>query len=68
LSLFLGLPVCRRSSLLARNEEGVREEPNYTTERKPGPLKLLNTICPGAFSFDAILALKGITKTRHEHK
>ncbi len=35
LSLFLILPVCRRSNLLTR--EGVGEEPNHTTAQKPGP-------------------------------
>jgi hypothetical protein len=41
LSLFLSLPVCRRSSLLAGVEgegEGAGEEPNHTTDRRPGPL------------------------------
>ncbi len=36
LSLFLNPPVCRRSSLLT--VEGVGQEPNHTTVRKPGPL------------------------------
>jgi hypothetical protein len=37
--LFLGLPVCRRSSLLTGDSwEGVGEEPNHTTAGKPGPL------------------------------
>jgi hypothetical protein len=37
LSLFLSLPVCRRSSLLT-GREGVGEEPNHKTARKSGPL------------------------------
>ncbi len=36
LSLFLSLPLCRLSSL--RMGEGVGEEPNHTTAKKPGPL------------------------------
>jgi hypothetical protein len=38
LSLFLSLPVCRRSSLLTGEGEGVGEEQNETTAIKPGPL------------------------------
>jgi hypothetical protein len=37
LSLFLSLPVCRRFTN-ERGGEGVDEEPNNTTARKPGPL------------------------------
>ncbi len=37
-SLFLSLPVCRRSSLLTG--KGVGEEPNHTNARKLGPLRL----------------------------
>jgi hypothetical protein len=38
-SFFLSLPVCRRSSLLTgEGGEGVWEEPNNLTARKPGPL------------------------------
>jgi hypothetical protein len=40
LSLFLSLPVCRRSRLLTG--EGVGEEPNHTTERKPDPLLIIH--------------------------
>ncbi len=36
LSLFLSLPVCRRS-VYWREGRGVGEEPNHTTARKPGP-------------------------------
>jgi hypothetical protein len=42
LSLFLGLPVCRRSSLLTGEGERVGEEPNHTTARKPGPLEIIH--------------------------
>jgi hypothetical protein len=39
LSLFLSLPVCRRSKLLTGERgEGMGEEPNHMTARKPGPL------------------------------
>ncbi len=41
LSLFLSLPMCRRSGLLTRDGEGVGEEPNHTTARKPGPLWII---------------------------
>ncbi len=45
LSLILGLPVCRYSSFLTEEgREGVSEEPNHTTARKPGPLKSFNTL------------------------
>jgi hypothetical protein len=39
-SIFLSLPVCRRSSLLmsCRGGEGVGEEPNHTTARNSGSL------------------------------
>jgi hypothetical protein len=37
LSLFLGLPECRRSSFL-RREGGRGGEPNHTKARQPGPL------------------------------
>ncbi len=36
-SLFISLPVCRRSSLLT----GEGEEPNHMTARKPGPLYII---------------------------
>jgi hypothetical protein len=38
LPLFRNLPVCRRSSLLTGEKEGVGVEPNHTTARKLGPL------------------------------
>jgi hypothetical protein len=41
LSLFLSLPVGRRSSLLARGGQVVGEEPNHTTARKLGPLQII---------------------------
>jgi hypothetical protein len=40
LSLFLSLSVYRRSSLLTGKGGGVGEEPNHTTARKFGPLKI----------------------------
>ncbi len=40
LYLFLSLPLCRRSILLTGGG-AVGEEPSYTTERKPGPLKII---------------------------
>jgi hypothetical protein len=48
LSFFISLSVCRRSSLLAEEwgGEGVGEEQNHTTARKPGPLyKSFTTLC-----------------------
>jgi hypothetical protein len=45
LSLFLSLPVCRRSSLLTGERgEVVGEEQNHTTARKPGPLEIIEII------------------------
>jgi hypothetical protein len=46
LSLFLSLPVYRRSSLLTGEGEGmgVGEEPNYTTARSLTHYKLFNTL------------------------
>jgi hypothetical protein len=43
LSLFLSLPVCRRSSLftLEESKNEVGEEPNHTTARKPSPLQII---------------------------
>ncbi len=38
LSLFLGLSVCRRLTLLAGGGKGVGEEPKHMTASKPGPL------------------------------
>ncbi len=40
LSLFISLPVCRRSSLLTGEGVG-EEEPNHTTARKPDFLKII---------------------------
>jgi hypothetical protein len=41
LSLFLSLPVWRWSGLLTGGIDGVGEEPNHTTARKPGPLQII---------------------------
>ncbi len=41
LPLRLNLPVCRRSSLLTREKEGVGVESNHTTTRKLGPLYIV---------------------------
>ncbi len=41
MSLFLSLPVCRRSSLLNGEWAWVGVEPNHTTAKKPGPLKII---------------------------
>jgi hypothetical protein len=38
LSLFLSIPVCRRSSLLTEKGRVVGKEPNHTNARKPSPL------------------------------
>ncbi len=40
-SIFLNLPVSRRSSLLRGGRGGGRGEPNHTTARKPCPLKFI---------------------------
>ncbi len=45
LSLFLGLPICRRSNLLTR--EGICEEPNQTTARKLTLYKSFSALCQG---------------------
>ncbi len=51
LSLFISLPLCRRSSLLTgeAGEKGVGEDPNHTTARNPGPLCIIQcsllTLC-----------------------
>jgi hypothetical protein len=39
-SLFLSLPVCRQVELILTGE-GVGEEPNLMTSRKPGPLQTI---------------------------
>jgi hypothetical protein len=49
LSLFLSLPVCRRSSLLSG--EGVVEGPNQTTARNPGPLEIIQNSLVSTFAF-----------------
>ncbi len=44
LSIFLGHPLCRWSSLLTREGGrlgGLGEKPNHTTVRKPGPLQVI---------------------------
>ncbi len=56
LSLFLNLPVSRRSSLLTRGGEGVGEEPNYTTARKPGSLLRIQYSLVSSISSKEILA------------
>ncbi len=48
LSLFLSLPVCRRSSLLT--EEGVGEEPIHTTARNPGPPEIIQYFLASTFT------------------
>ncbi len=54
LSLFLSPPVCLRSSLpTGERGEGVGEEPNQTTTRKPGPLQIIQSslLQPLSYSF-----------------
>jgi hypothetical protein len=41
LTLFLRLPVCRRSSLLTGEGGGGKGKPNHTTARKPCPLLII---------------------------
>ncbi len=48
-SLFLSLPVCRRSGLLTG--EGVGEEPNHTTARNSGPPEIIQYSLVSTFAF-----------------
>ncbi len=48
-SLFLSLPVCRRSSLLTGKGAGV--EPNHRTARKLGPLYIFQSSLPLSFTY-----------------
>ena len=69
LSLFLSLPVCRRSSLLAEGD-GVGEEPNHNPRERLALYKSFNTLCTKHFPFyeytkQLQLVLSGLAQTGH---